>query len=65
MNEYEKKQERRRERYLARAEKAREESNSRYDMATESIAGIPAGQPVLVGHHSDTTGATNLERTKP
>jgi len=49
-----------RERRLARAEKLREwsaanerRSDQRYEAAHQIAEGIPCGQPVLVGHHSE------------
>ena len=45
--------EERRERYLARAEKARAESDARYERARKMGEAIPFGQPILVGHHSE------------
>lgn len=53
MNSYEEKIEARRERYLARAEAARQESNERYERARKMGEAIPFGQPILIGHHSE------------
>lgn len=51
MNDYERKQEDRRQRYLDRAEKA--EANGNRILADLTNDGIPLGQPILVGHHSE------------
>ena len=53
MNEYEEKQEARRQYYLDKAEQARSESDSRWKRAREMGKAIPLGQPILVGHHSE------------
>jgi len=55
MNPYEQKQEARRERLLAAADRAEAQSNAAYKRADmrEEVSGIPLGQPVLVGHHSE------------
>jgi hypothetical protein len=55
MNHYERKQEARRERLLAAAERAEAQSEAAYKRADlrEEASGIPFGQPILVGHHSE------------
>lgn len=53
MNSYEMKQEARRERLEAAAERASAESNASYNAARKMASGIPFGQPILVGHHSE------------
>lgn len=53
MNYYEQKQEARRERYQALAEKKQTESNKLYETSTRLASLIPFGQPILVGHHSE------------
>ena len=53
MNSYEERMEARRERLLEKAEKARAESNARYERARKMGEAIPFGQPILVGHHSE------------
>ena len=52
-NAYEEKQERKRERLLARADKADAEAQSRFKTAQSMASVIPFGQPILVGHHSE------------
>ena len=53
MNHYEEKQEARRQRYLDRAEAARENSRALGDEAREMASAIPLGQPIHVGHYSE------------
>ena len=54
MNTYEEKQEAKRERLLERADRAEAESESRFKTAQQMGSVIPFGQPILVGHHSET-----------
>ena len=53
MNEYEAKQERRRERLLERAERKRREAEGHHRRADSMASIIPFGQPILVGHYSE------------
>lgn len=53
MNDYEQRQEERRERYERRAEKLRAEAGRLYDHAHDMASVIPLGQPILVGHYSE------------
>ena len=53
MNSYEMKQEGRRERLLAAAERAERLSASMHRAAKAAADVIPFGQPILVGHHSE------------
>lgn len=62
MNEYERKQEERRQRYLDRATDAQRESASLYGAYRRSADVIPLGQPILVGHHSEKRHRRHLER---
>lgn len=52
-NSYEEKQAARRQRYLERAEKARQEYEALHEEAHKMAELIPFGQPILVGHHSE------------
>lgn len=52
-NSYEEKQEARRARLEARADKARVEAAGAFERADSIARNIPLGQPVLVGHHSE------------
>jgi hypothetical protein len=62
MNEYEQKQEARKERLLRRADKLDAISNARYMAAKKAVEGIPMGQPILVGHHSERRHRGDLAR---
>lgn len=53
MNRYEWKQEQRRQRLEARADRLRAEGNARFNSGMERLRAIPFGQPILVGHHSE------------
>lgn len=55
MNDYERKQEAKRERLEAAADRARAKAAAHYKRADlrEDVSGIPLGQPILVGHHSE------------
>jgi hypothetical protein len=52
-NTYEARQASRKERLLSRAAAARERAQNRFQAAHGAVAGIPMGQPILVGHHSE------------
>jgi len=54
MNAYEQKQADRKARFEERAQEVRAESNSTYARARSMGQAIPFGQPILVGHHSET-----------
>lgn len=54
MNSYEAKQAARKARFEERAEQASAESASTYNRARDMAQAIPFGQPILVGHHSET-----------
>ncbi len=53
MNSYEAKQEARKARYAAMAEKMRERARVAHSRAHSMAECIPFGQPILVGHHSE------------
>ncbi|KVP19767.1 DUF3560 domain-containing protein [Burkholderia ubonensis] len=53
MNKYEAKQQGRRARLEASAERARSASSMHYTRAKTMASAIPFGQPILVGHHSE------------
>lgn len=59
---YTQKVEAKRERYAERALKARQESAAAFGSAHRIMDGIPMGQPVLVGHHSEKRHRNDLER---
>lgn len=62
MNHYEAKQEARRERLERRAEKLEKISAARFARAKAAVEGIPFGQPILVGHHSEGRHRAALKR---
>ena len=64
MNSYEQKQEARRERYLELADKNRARSTQEFRKADlrEEVSGIPFGQPILIGHHSEGRHRRAIER---
>ena len=53
MNHYEQKQEERRQRLQARAERLREQAAASIKRGDDMFAAIPFGQPILVGHYSE------------
>src|SRR3546814_14667088 len=63
-NAYEEKQEARRERLLAAADKAEARADQAYRRADlrEEVSGIPFGQPILVGHHSERRHRRTIAR---
>ena len=52
-NSYDRKLDAKRERLLARADKAEREGDARIKRANDDASAIPLGQPILVGHHSE------------
>jgi hypothetical protein len=62
MNEYESRQEERRQRYLALADKHDKLASAAHRRARDAVAGIPFGQPILVGHHSEGRHRAALKR---
>ena len=63
MNAYESKKAARVERLRARAEKKRQFAEGKdLSLFGESRSGIPLGQPILVGHHSERRHRRHLER---
>lgn len=64
MNAYEAKQEARRERLEAAADRAEAKANAAYKRSDlrESVSGIPLGQPILVGHHSEGRHRAAIKR---
>jgi|TARA_R100000501_G_C2622926_1_gene116101 hypothetical protein len=63
MNPYEQKQLLKLERYQNLAQKAKKESEAAYEMSNSYVAGIPFGQPILVGHHSERAHRNALKRS--
>lgn len=64
MNDYEAKQEARRERLLAAADKAEARAAGHFHKGDlrEEVSGIPLGQPILVGHHSERRHRNAIQR---
>lgn len=64
MNRFEEKQEAKRERLLAAADRAAVASAAAYKRADlrEGASGIPLGQPILVGHHSEGRHRAAIKR---
>jgi len=63
MNAYEQKQQNRRERFEARAEKAEQASTAAWEASRRAVDGIVMGQPILVGHHSESRHRGALARS--
>lgn len=63
MNEYEMKQEARRERILARADRLRTEASRRIYEATREGAMPPMGEPIKIGHHSEKRHRAAIARS--
>lgn len=61
-NDYEDRQEARKDRLLNRAAKAEEEGKAAYNAADRIAKTIPMGQPILVGHHSERGHRADLKR---
>ena len=53
MNRYEYKQEMRRQRLEARADRLAQQSSAAIESGMGRLRAIPFGQPILVGHHSE------------
>jgi len=62
MNDYEDKQEQRRQRYLKRAEAQERKAEQARRVADQISSAIPPGQPILVGHHSEKRHRRDLQR---
>lgn len=62
MNDYEQRQEDRRQRYLDRAEKADKRSADAHRQVKAISDMIPFGQPILVGHHSEKRHRADIKR---
>ena len=51
------------ERYGEWADKARQRSDEAFERSNNAVAGIPLGQPILVGHHSEATHRAAIKRS--
>lgn len=63
MNSYELKLAERKARLEAAAERAAAESNAAHKRSRDLLAGIPVGQPILVGHHSEKRHRRALDKS--
>lgn len=63
MTAYEAKQEARRERLERAAERAERLADAAHARSDSYVAGIPLGQPILVGHHSEKAHRRALEKS--
>ncbi len=62
MNPYEQRQELRRERLQRAARLAKQRAEAAYEASGRAVAGIPFGQPILVGHHSEQRHRNAIKR---
>jgi len=60
---YKEKQERRLERAEYMAQKHEQASKDRFEQSNKAVAGIPFGQPILVGHHSERMHRNAIKRS--
>ena len=60
---YEERKQNRIQRMEERADKARQESERQHDRSRALTEGIPAGQPILVGHHSEARHRRTLDKS--
>lgn len=63
MEDYNTRKQNRIYRYKARSQQAAQNSKSKMEASTGMLSGIPAGQPVLVGHHSEKSHRRLLEKS--
>jgi hypothetical protein len=63
MNDYEQKQQRRRQRLADRADRKDAEAHAAREQSDRIISAIPPGQPILVGHHSERRHRRDLDRS--
>ena len=63
MNSYEEKLEAKRERLLNAADNADARSNAAYNAGRAAVEDIPFGQPILVGHHSESKHRNAIARS--
>lgn len=62
LNHHEQRQDARRERLERAAERAAADSAAKFRQAHDTVAGIPFGQPILVGHHSEKRHRNTLRK---
>ena len=61
---YQERKQKRIEAAIARAKKARNESEQAFNTSSAIVGNIPMGQPILVGHHSEKRHRRDLERSE-
>lgn len=62
-NQYEERLEERRDRYEVRSEAASQRSDAAYQSSRRATSGIPLGQPIMVGHHSEGRHRSAIARS--
>lgn len=62
-NNFEQKRAQRAQKLQNRADQARKDSNRAYERSNEAVSGIPPGQPILVGHHSERRHRRAIEKS--
>jgi len=60
---YQEKQENKYDRYLEISERSKKESIAKQESSNSMLSGIPMGQPILVGHHSENAHRNLLKRS--
>jgi hypothetical protein len=63
MNDFERRQEEKRQRLLHRADKKDNAATGSFQRAHDLVKDIPFGQPILVGHHSEARHRRSLDRS--
>lgn len=63
IRDYKEKQERKIKYYEEKADKLKKESKETYERSHNMISGIPPGQPILVGHHSEKRHRKLLDKS--
>jgi len=61
--EYQQRQESKRDLFTERADKAEQRSNDLHQQSHDTVSMIPMGQPILVGHHSEKGHRARLDRS--
>lgn len=64
MNTYETKQESKKEKYLRMSEAAKQKSDNYSETSRNAVKHIPFGQPILVGHHSESKHRNAIKRAQ-
>lgn len=63
MKDYQERKQERIDRYRQYAENAEKRSTNAYEASGKAVDGIPMGQPILVGHHSEKRHRAALKRS--